>query len=98
MPSENQREQSHSAGYASGYSAGYEQGYLAALKELGRPDMRTIKALAEARLHALIDLEQENVRLIAKLRGYVLAGSAKGPGVLVRYGTATARGLNRESY
>jgi hypothetical protein len=47
---------------------------------------------------ALMDLEHENARLIAKLRGYVLAGSAKGPGVLVRHGTATARGVNREAY
>jgi hypothetical protein len=94
----NKGERSYSAGYASGFSAGYYQGRLAALKELGRPDTTEIERLAENRLAALIDLENENARLIAKLRGYVLAGSAKGPGVLVRNGAATARGINREAY
>ncbi len=46
----------------------------------------------------ILDLEDENARLIAKLRGYVLAGTAKGPGTLVRHGTASARGINREAY
>jgi hypothetical protein len=94
----NKGERSYSAGYASGFSAGYGQGRLAALKELGRPDTQAIEQLADNRLASLIDLENENARLIAKLRGYVLAGSAKGPGVLVRNGTAIARGLNREAY
>jgi hypothetical protein len=66
--------------------ASYEAGY--AQSEL------TIKALR----WALIDLDHENARLIAKLRGYMLAGSAKGPGVLVHNGLATARGVNRETY
>jgi hypothetical protein len=91
-------ERSFSAGYASGYSAGYGQGRLAGLAEVGRPDMEQIEALAESRFQALIQLEWENARLIAQLRGYVLVGSASGPGVLVRNGTATARGINREAY
>jgi hypothetical protein len=73
-------------------------GRLAALKELGRPDTREIEALANNRLMSLIDLDKENARLIAKLRGYVLAGSVEGPGVLKHNGTVSARGLNRETY
>jgi hypothetical protein len=94
----NKGERSYSAGYAAGYSRGYGQGRLAALKELGRPDTQAVEQLADNRLASLIDLENENARLIAKLRGYVLAGSAKGPGVLVQNGTATARGTNRWVY
>jgi hypothetical protein len=48
--------------------------------------------------YALLDLEDDNARLTARLRGYVLAGRAKGPNVLVRNGTASGRGLNRGSY
>ena len=65
---------------------------------MGRPDTQAIEALANNRLASLIELENENARLIAQLRGYVLAGSAKGPGVLKRNGTVTARGINYLSY
>jgi len=49
---------------------------------------------------ALLDLEDENARLIAQLRGYVLAGSRKGPGELKpdNLGLYSARGLSREAY
>jgi hypothetical protein len=52
--------------------------------------------LAKQRLAELIELDHENSRLTAKLRGYVLAGSAKGPGVFKpdRWQIHSARGVN----
>jgi hypothetical protein len=102
---------SYSYGYAVGYQQGYDEGRKAGLKE--RPDREILEAwindtqtletffnknLAAIRLESLLDLENENARLIAKLRGYVLAGSAKGAGTLVRHNTVTARGISRWQY
>jgi hypothetical protein len=90
-------EKGYDHGYADGHAEGFTAGSLArhgAPDNLRFTDPRTAWYLS----CALLDLEDENARLIAKLRGYVLVGSAKGPGVLVRHDTATARGLNREAY
>jgi hypothetical protein len=93
MPSDYDR------GYADGHADGFTKGSLAARGGLPETSPADKRELIFWVLHgALRDLEDENARLIAKLRGYVLAGSAKGPGVLVRHGTATARGVNREAY
>ena len=94
------RDDDYERGYADGHAKGFLKGSLAARKE--RTHERTHidghELAVETLRFALLDLEDENARLIATLRGYVLAGSAKGPGVLVRNGTASARGVNREAY
>jgi hypothetical protein len=66
---------------------------LNAIDGKGNPE-GVIRALR----NALLDLENENARLIASLRGYVLAGSAKGPGVLKSRATTSARGVSRWAY
>jgi hypothetical protein len=101
-------ERGYERGYADGHAEGFLKGSLAAQSHNEADEARISSSKDIDRINpelvlrtlrfALLDLEDENARLIAKLRGYVLAGSAKGPGVLVRHGTATARGLNREAY
>ena len=86
-------------GWADGHAEGFLKGSLAARKQR-KPEPTHIDGYAltvETLRFALLDLEDENARLIAKLRGYVLAGSAKGPGEIKRNGTVSARGLSRES-
>ena len=94
------RDDDYERGYADGHAEGFLKGSLAARKERTNEFTHvdgselTVAALR----FALLDLEDENARLIAKIRGYVLAGSAKGPGVLKHNGTVSARGLTRETY
>jgi hypothetical protein len=90
-------------GYERGYADGHAKGFVSGSLDRQKvpEDFRFDDANAARWLRcALLDLEDENARLIAKLRGYVLAGSAKGPGVLKpdKLGLCTARGLSREAY
>ena len=92
------RDDDYERGYADGHAEGFLKGSLAARKERTNEFTHidgSELTVAALRL-ALLDLEDENARLIAKLRGYVLAGSAKGPGVFKHNGTVSARGLTRK--
>jgi hypothetical protein len=84
-------------GYADGYVDGFVKGSLErhhVPESFPGDDNPYVRALR----FTLLDLEDENARLIVKLRGYVLAGSAKGPVKLAHAGTAsaTARRTSRD--
>jgi hypothetical protein len=81
------------SGWARGDAGGITFDQLNAIDGKGNPE-GVIRALR----FALLDLEDENARLIARLRGYVLAGDTRGPGVLKSRATVSARGLTREAY
>jgi hypothetical protein len=89
--------QGYEAGFAAGHAEGLIKGALArhhVPENFPGDNIPYVYALRRA----VLDLEDENARLVATLRGYVLSGRAGGAVRLAHAGTASSRGASRFAF